>query len=180
MSGYAVEHNTRKMIVSHIIAYPGVSFGTIKKMLDLPESTLRYHLNHLEKKKEIKSSLEGNNRCYYPVQKIIFDLKSESGIQTHELNETQDKLLDTIQRYPGITQKELILRTGLKRITVWYHIKKLIDFRVVRQEPNGRNISYYFISETELRQKIRKRLIAKLLNNEIDEKTFLTLKKKLE
>ena len=82
----------------------------------------------LESKNEIKSCLEGNNRCYYPVQKIIFDAKSEYDIRAHKLNNTQEQLLDTIQRYPGITQRDLILRTGFKRITIGYHIRKLIDF----------------------------------------------------
>ncbi len=180
MSGYSLEHNTRKMIVNHILAYPGVSFVSIKKMLNLPDGTLRYHLNYLESKKEIRSCLEGNNRCYYPVQRIIFDSKSESEIKTHRLNDTQERLLDIIQRNPGITQKDLILLTGLKRITVRYNIRKFIDFGVVRKEPNGRNICYYYISDIELKERIKKRLIAKFLSNKIDEQTFLRLKRRLE
>jgi predicted transcriptional regulator len=95
------------------------------------------------------------------------------------LSETQERLLNTIQRNPGITQKDLILQTGLKRITVGYNLRKIVDFGVVRKEPNGRKVCYYYISEGELREKIKKRLITKFLNNEIDEQTFLALKKKL-
>jgi predicted transcriptional regulator len=179
MSGYALEHNTRKMIINHIMAYPGVSFVIIKKMLNLPEGTLRYHLNYLESKNEIKSTLQGKNRCYYPVQKVVFDSRSDSEIKTHRLSETQERLLSTIRRNPGITQKDLILQTGLKRITVGYNLRKIVDFGVVRKEPNGRKVCYYYISDIELRERIKKRLITKFLNNEIDEQTFLALKKKL-
>ena len=89
-------------------------------------------------------------------------------------------LLDTVKRYPGITQKELIITAGLKRITVGHNIKKLIDFGIVRKEPNGRNMCYFYISDVELKERIRKRLITKFLNNEIDEQTFLALKRKLD
>ncbi len=180
MSTYVPEHNTRKMIINHILTYPGVSFGTIKRVFNLPDGTLRYHLNYLESKNEIKSYLVGNNRCYYPIKKFIFDSKSKTDIRVHKLNDTQERLLDTVKRYPGITQKELIITAGLKRITVGNNIKKLIDFGIVRKEPNGRNMCYFYISDVELKERIRKRLITKFLNNEIDEQTFLALKRKLD
>ena len=180
MSEYALEHNTRKMLINHILTYPGVSFGTIKQVFNLPDGTLRYHLNYLESKKEIKSQLVRGNRCYYPNKEIIFDSNSQSNIGVHRLNDNQERLLDTVKRYPGITQKELMISTGLARVTVGQNIKKLIDFGIVRREQNGRNTCYFFISNVELVDKIRRRLITKFLNNEIDEQTFLALKKKLD
>ena len=176
MSAFVVEHKTRKMIINHILAHPGVSFGIIKRVLALTDSTLRYHLNYLEGRNEIKSTIEGKNKCYYPVHKFIFEPKSESDLKTHRLSNTQERLLNTIQRYPGINQKDLIIRSGFKRITVSHNLKKLIDFGVVRKEPNGRHVCYHYITDTELREKIIKRLI----NDEIDEQTFLVLKRKLE
>lgn len=180
MSGYALKHDTRKMIINHILTYPGVSFATIKRLFNLPDGTLRYHLNYLESKKEIKSYVIGRNKCYYPIKKSIFDSRSETEIRVQKLNDAQDRLLETIRRYPGITQKELIYTTGFKRLTVGQNIKKLIDFGVIRKEPNGRNMCYFYISDAELNDRIRKRLITKFLNNEIDEQTFLALKRKLD
>jgi DNA-binding MarR family transcriptional regulator len=40
------------------------------------------------------------------------------------------RVLGSIQRNPGITQKELLFETGLKRITAVYNLKKLIDIGV--------------------------------------------------
>ena len=100
MGGYALEHNTRKMIINHILAYPGVSFGTIKKVLNIPPGTLRYHLNYLESKKKIKSSLTGNNRCYYPVQKIIFDIKAI------DINATRASI-NSILQFTNVVQSSL-------------------------------------------------------------------------
>jgi predicted transcriptional regulator len=180
MIGNPLEHKTRKMIYNQILTYPGVSFGIIKKVLDLADSTLRYHLRYLESSDEIKSFLEGKIRCYYPVQNIIFTLRSESEFETFHLNLTQKCIIEHVQRNPGITQKELLFATGLKRITAAYNIRKLIDFGVLRKEPNGRNICYFYISNIELRKKILKKLIIKFVNHELDEQTFLELKRKLE
>jgi predicted transcriptional regulator len=178
------EHKTRRMIFNHITNYPGVSFGIIKRVFGLADSTLRYHLHYLESHKDIKSFIKGKNKCYYPIQSYVFDsrgvISSEPDHGVHKLTNTQERLIDTIQRNPGISQKELILHTGLKRITIAHNIRKLLDFGVVRKEPNGRHICYHYISDSELREKILRRLTTKLLNDEIDEKTFLALKRKLE
>ncbi len=174
------EHKTRKMIFNHITTHPGVSFGIIKKVFELSDGTLRYHLNYLENRNEIKSSIIANNKCYYPVQSYIFDNRPKSEFRFHKLNKNQERLIDTVKRYPGINQKELIIRTGMKRITVSYNLNKLMDFGVIRKEPNGRNVYYYFITEFELKKKVMKKLMMKFLNYEIDEKTFIELKRKLE
>lgn len=173
------ENRTRKMIFNHISTHPGVSFSIIKKVFDLTESTLRYHLNYLESHKEIKSNIVGKNKCYYLNQNYIFNPRIDTEPSAYRLNRNQELLISAIQHHPGITQKELLFKTGLKRITLAQNIRKLLDYGVVRKEPNGRFICYYYISDKELREKILKRLITKLLNDEIDEKTFLALKRKL-
>ena len=180
MGAEVVENSTRRMIFNHITTHPGVSFGMIRRVFGLAESTLRYHLHYLETSKEIKSSIQGNNRYYYPNQNFIFDDRSETKIKVHKLNSTQELLMDTIQRYPSITQKNLIIQTGIKRITVASNIKKLLNFGIIRKEPEGRNICYHYISDSEIKERIMKKLTVKLLNNEIEEKTFLALLHKLD
>ena len=147
MSQEIFKHETRKKIYNHILAYPGVSFKIIKGVFELTDSTLRYHLKYLESKNEIKSSLEGRNRCYYPVQKNMSDskLKISIGGNTYKLNSTQERLINIVQRHPGITQKGLILKTHLKKITVAYNINKLVKFGLVQKENNGKYVNYYYL-----------------------------------
>ncbi|WP_455392649.1 winged helix-turn-helix transcriptional regulator [[Eubacterium] cellulosolvens] len=180
MSATAFQHKTRKMIFNHISSHPGVTFGKIKRIFDMKDGTLRYHLNYLETKKIIISFNKGNRKYYYPNEKRVFSPKYESDFKIHKLSDTQDWILDTIQRYPGISQKELMLRTGLKRLTVVYNLKKLLDFKIIRKVKNGKFTCYQYISDEELRNKIMKSLIVQFLNYDIDEKTLLELKRKLE
>ena len=168
------------MIYNHISTYPGVSFSIIKNVFNLTDGTLRYHLNYLEGKNEITSKIEGRNKCYYPVENYVFNTKSDSDLEIYKLNSTQERLLNIIQREPWITQKDIILKTGLKSFTVKYNLKKLINFGVIQKKENGRNTLYRYISDIELKQEILKRLVLKLLDHEIDEHTFLKLKRKLD
>jgi len=180
MSSEVFEHKTRRMIYNHIEAHPGVSFLIIKKVFDLTDGTLRYHLKYLESENEIKSSMESNNKCFYPINNGLFRITVGSELKTHRLNHHQERIIDAIKLNPGITQKELIIKTNLKRIIVTYNLRKLLDFGVVQRVVKGRNSCYNFISDVELRKNIIKKLIARLLENELDEKTFIMLKKKLE
>lgn len=182
MSSEVFGHETRKRIYNHILAYPGVSFNIIKSVFELTDSTLRYHLKYLESKNEIKSSLEGRNRCYYPVHGSIGESESKTKLEmgAYNLNSTQERLINLVQQHPGITQKGLILKTRLKKITVAYNVNKLVKFGLVQKENSGKYVNYYYIPDVELRKKIIEKLILKLINHEIDEHTFLIIKKKLE
>jgi predicted transcriptional regulator len=180
MSGDVFEHETRKKIYNHILTYPGVSFSIIKTILGLTDSTLRYHLKYLESKNEIKSSIEGNKRCYYAIHRVIVDSKIKSNHGTYKLNPTQETLINTIHHHPGITQKELILKTRLKKITVAYNVNKLVKFGMIQKEKFGKHVNYFYMTDDKLRKKLIQKLILKLINREIDEHTFLILKKKLD
>jgi predicted transcriptional regulator len=174
------DHITRKRIFKHITEYPGVSFSVIKHAFGLKDGTLRYHLNYLEKKQEIKSTREGKNRLYYPIQTVIFNQQAGSHFELYKLSDEQEKIIKTIQFNPGITQKELKLRTGIKRVTLSYNINKLLGFGIIQKRRDGRNIHYSYITDEELRKKIIRQLIIKFVNHEIDEQLFITLKRKLE
>ena len=61
-----------------------------------------------------------------------------------------------------------------------YNLKKLIEQKVIWPIHNKDGIGYEYISEERLKNRIYKRLLMKLLSNEIDEKTFFKTMKKLE
>lgn len=181
MSRKPLDHETRKMIYNIIVARPGVTYIFIKRTLDLAHGTLRYHLNFLERNNKIKSKLEHRNKCYYPIDRFGFKTRPEpSEDRAYRLSDKQEMIIRTIRRNPGITQIDLILRTKLLKITLAYNLKKLLDLGIIRKKRGGRNIHYYLITEERLKEEIILRLATKLLKNEIDEQTFLTVKRKLE
>jgi predicted transcriptional regulator len=181
MSKEPLDHKTRKMIYNLIIAQPGITYNLIKSTFDLADGTLRYHLNFLERNDKIKSKLEQRNKCYYPIERFGFKTRPEpSEVRTYKLSEKQEMIIGTIRRNPRITQKDLILKTRLLKITLAYNLKKLLDLGIIRKQRGGRNIHYYIITVEQLKEEIILRLATKLLKNEIDEQTFLKVKRKLE
>jgi len=177
----ALEHETRRMIFDHIQAYPGVSYSVLKRVFRLTDGTLRYHLYYLERAEKIKFSLEKGKRFYYPQYNgISCSAVSPETLKPFDLTPIQVRILTAIKQAPGISQKELINKTGLKRYTIVNNLKKLLKLDIVRKTPNGRNVFYEYITNEQLRYEILRGLVIKLLKKEIDEDTFLELKRKLE
>jgi predicted transcriptional regulator len=182
-SDTSLENETRKLIYDHIIVHPGVSFNILKSVLKLNDSTLRYHLNFLEKSKKISLGSENGRRNYYPYSGNMYVVQKAEAPDTlgsYKLTGTQERIVMTIQRHPRVNQKELVKLTRMNRITLSQNLKKLMDMCLVRKIPNGNKVQYEYLENKQLRYEILKRLIKKLVNNEIDEETFLELKKELD
>ncbi len=179
----SLENETRRLIYNHIMAHPGVSFNVLKSVLKLNESTLRYHLNYLEKSKMISFGSENGRRNYFPYSgsiMVIRKAEDSNTLTSYELTGAQEKIITTIKMNPRINQKELVELTRINRITLSKNLKKLMDLCMVRKIPNGNKVNYEYLENKQLRYEILKRLIRKLVNNEIDEETFLKLKQELD
>ncbi len=178
-----LENETRRLIYNHIIKNPGVSFIVLKTIFNLNESTLRYHLDYLEKNNKISLGFESGKRNYYPHLDNIteFPTPEDTGTyRTYQLTSKQERIISAIKTFPNINQKELAKRTGLNRITLHNNLKKLMVLCIIRKIPNGNRVYYEYIDNKKLRIEILKQLLLKLINNEIDSETFLELKRKLD
>jgi predicted transcriptional regulator len=180
----ALEHKTRKQIYNYISTHPGVSFGVIRRFFDINESTLKYHLHYLEKNQRITSERTGRQRCYYSegVQKTSeqYTMQLQHKAKQLNLSMSQQRVLSLIRQQPGITRKELIKFTKLKRKTLSYRIDKLIEHQLIWKVKTEEGIGYEFITKEKLRKEIYNQLLLKLLADEISEEKFLKIKKKLE
>ncbi|UCH90081.1 MAG: winged helix-turn-helix transcriptional regulator [Thermoplasmata archaeon] len=178
-----LDNETRRLIYNHIMANPGVSFNVLKNVFNMNDSTLRYHLNYLEKNDKISFGLEKRKRNYYPHANKAYAVQNQGNSNSPDvldLTPRQERIVETIKDFPGITQKELINKTGISRNTINKNLNKLMEHCIVRKYPNGNSVSYEYIENEQLRYEILRQLLIKLINKEIDEKTFLELKRKLD
>lgn len=179
----ALEHDTRRMIYNHIVSNPGVSFNILKQVFKLNDSTLRYHLNYLERNEKISFSQDRGKRYYYPHlghRTVNNNGWDSEPLEAYNLSGVQKQIVNTIRRYPGINQKELIIRTRLSRLAINKNIKKLMELCIVRSIPDANKVCYEYIENEQLRYEILKRLLIKLIRKEIDEEEFLKLKRSLD
>jgi predicted transcriptional regulator len=158
-------NDLRPKIVSYIQMHPGSSFSDINTIFDLPESTLRYYLRNLEKKGKIFS--DSKKRIYYPTE--------HKG--NRSISKTQRLLINTIKKHPGITQKELVAKTKINRLTIRKNIKLLVEEEMFTTTRIGNEIHHFYIYPEELERIKTLRLITKLVQNKIDEETYWDLRR---
>jgi predicted transcriptional regulator len=153
-------------IVNYIRLHPGATFKAIQTIFNLSESTLRYYLRDLERKKQIKT--ENNKRIYYPIERKV----------ERNLSRIQQKLIYHIKNHPGITQKELAIERKLNRLTIRNNINLLVEKQIISINKVGNEIHHYYINQDEYEEKEMVRLITKFLLYQIDEETYWDLREK--
>ena len=70
--------------------------------------------------------------------------------------------------HPGITRKDIIKMGNLERKTVSYNLKKLKELNLIWKIGDG----YEFIESANVKKAMKKRLVLKLIRNEIDVRPF--------
>ena len=132
-----LDNESRGMIRGYIIANPGDHYSSIKRVLRFKNGKLMYHLEILERNGLIRSEALGTTRRFYPV-----------GFRSPNA----EHVLEVIKDAPGLSQKEIIVKTKIKQQTVSRILMQMIENGNVRADKMGRKKHYYFI-ETKIQTK---------------------------
>jgi parallel beta-helix repeat protein len=130
----------RGSVRGYIIGNPGETYNTIKRVLELPNGTLAYHLKFLEREGEIKTERDGIYKRFYPVEGRI----SEEVI---ELSKIQKKIVDLVKKLPGLTQREISKKLDEPAQKINYHISMMVDARVIKLKRIGNKTKCYIIED---------------------------------
>ena len=119
-----LELEIRRKIYHFISKYPGLHFREICRKLDIPRSTLSYHLKYLEKRKLISSKHE----CIYTRFYVI----NENGAGYNKLlhflrQDTPRNILLYMLTYISASQAELSEAIEKHPTTIMTHLKRLKD-----------------------------------------------------
>jgi len=173
-------HKMRRIVYNYVSSNPGVSFGTIKRIMDMNKSTLRYHLNFLEKAEKVKCIREGKHNCYYPSETDTLNHSPIPGVDLNTLTKGQRRLLTLTIKEPGITPEELLNSLPENKKKLKYNLNRLVELRLIWKVKIEGEIGYEHITPEDVKEEILKKLIKRLLAKEIDEETFIAIKKRLE
>jgi predicted transcriptional regulator len=109
------------MIYGHILDNPGLNFSELKKLANLPNGTITYHLKTLERENMIKSYVQGTHR-------IFFSSKIKITSDFLKLTEVQRLVFNIIKANPGISQVQVAKKAGIGKSG----ISKIIHILIVK------------------------------------------------
>lgn len=170
------DHTTRDMILEYIGENPGATFVTLKNVFRLSESTLRYHLDYMMKKRRIALEKEGGKRCYYPYVRKCYPYPQGKV----ELNNEQQRLLDIISISPGISYRDLKVRSGLSNGTFTYNLNRLKEVRLVWRRRRDDGTGYEVVTRERIADSVFLLLLHKYLDGHLDRSELEDFFTKLE
>jgi len=151
----------RGQIYVVIREHPGIHYNGIREKLEIGNGVLAYHLYTLEREGFIAHNYDGIMKRFYPTQnsKIFLGaMKIDDRFPQKEVCEEgirystiQQKILQAINENPGISQNDIVKKTGLSRQIVSYNVKRLCERAIVSKQriSFGKGAGYYIAYDDE-------------------------------
>ncbi len=136
---------TRRRIVEHVRANPGLHLRALAEALTMPVSTLEYHTYHLVRFGHLSTREEGAFKAFYPAEGLDRRDKDILYLVRHE---APRRICAHLLLNPGATPADLKPATGLSGPTLSFHLNKLRKAGLLREEPAGRT-KRLFIEDAE-------------------------------
>jgi predicted transcriptional regulator len=130
---------TAEKIWQFIQANPGCHLRKIKDMIHISQGTVQYHTDRLEKNGKITSTRSGLYKHYFPIG--VFQNNEKEILQILS-QETIRQILMLIVEQQAPTQTDIVNSIGLSASSVNWHMKRLIDFRLVEEIKEGKYKRY--------------------------------------
>jgi len=131
----------RQEIYQLIKEKPGLNISKISSIINIPRSTLNYHLNYLKRLNLIDEKVDRKNKRYYASGKIC---KKDKDILCLLRQEIPFKITMYLL-FPNFCSKTEIARElKIHPTTVQFHIKKLLDLDIIKpvEIKNGKFTAY--------------------------------------
>lgn len=135
-----LNENTQR-VLQFIQRHPGCHLRWILKDLGLSMGTTQYHLEILEKMGKIISEKDSFQRFYFPVGSFGTVEKNLLKILNQET--ARDILLYIIEKKEP-TQTDIVNSIKISPATANWHISKLIELEIIREERDGKFKKYSF------------------------------------
>ncbi len=137
-------YDNRDKIFAYISNNPGSHLRKISRDLDMHLSTLRYHLDHLEKKGSIVSHKQSNLKIYFVSGRLNTEEKALA--QFLQQKRFRDIIMVLIES-PGSTSSQIADRLSMSHSTASKYINILEDRSILSHEKAGRKKRYRIIDE---------------------------------
>jgi predicted transcriptional regulator len=130
---------TAEKILQFVQNNPGCHLRRIREMIHISQGTVQYHTDRLEKTGKITSTRSGLHKHYFPVG--IFQNNEKEILQILS-QETTRQILMFIVEQQAPTQTDIVNSIGLSASSINWHMRRLIDFRLVKEVKEGKYKRY--------------------------------------
>ena len=130
---------TAERILLFVQNNPGCYLRKIKEMIQISQGTVQYHTDRLEKAGKITSTRNGLYKHYFPVG--VFEKNEKEILQTLG-QETARRILMILVEQHTPTQTDIVKNTRLSPSSINWHMRRLIDLRLVMEIKEGKHRIY--------------------------------------
>jgi predicted transcriptional regulator len=130
---------TSERILHFVQNNPGCHLRKVKEMISISQGTVQYHTDRLEKMGRITSTRSGLYKHYFPVG--VFENNEKEILQVLS-QETARRILMFIVEEQAPTQTDIANNIEISASSVNWHIRRLIEFRLVKEIKEGKYKRY--------------------------------------
>ena len=141
-----LDNENRDKIIDFILKNPGSHFNELLRKTNLSPGNLVWHLDILEKYKVIKKERFEHYVIYFPYYQSNPISNLDLKLQKSELTL---KVLEMIEKEPGIWNNSITKKMKINRKTIQYHIKKLSDLGLIYSEKTGSKKKLFLKSDSD-------------------------------
>lgn len=134
----------RRQIYNYILDNPGAHLRKISRDLDIHLSTLRYHLDYLEKKGLIVCQKENNLKLYFASGKLNSTEKNLTSLLQQK--RFRDIIIILIES-PGLISSQIADKLSMNYSTASKYVNILEERGILFHEKVGREKRYYIRDE---------------------------------
>jgi predicted transcriptional regulator len=131
--------DTAERILQFVQNNPGCYLRKIKEMIHISQGTVQYHTDRLEKMGKITSTRSGLYKHYFPIG--VFEGNEKEILQVLGQETARQILMFIVERHEP-TQTDIVNNTELSPSSINWHMRRLIDYRIVKEIKEGKHKRY--------------------------------------
>ena len=142
-----LELETKRKIYNYVLEYPGLYLSELSRNLDIPRTTLTYHLHYLEKLNLITEKNGGRYTRFYATNNVS---RSDKKLLNFMRQKTFRNIIFFLFKYPGSTRNDISKNLKKHPTTISYYLKKLKKMNIVEGIQKENKIRYLIDFNVEL------------------------------
>ena len=144
---YILGLEIRRRIYSFILKYPGLHLRELSRKLNVPKTTLNYHLKYLEKENFLLGKSEDRFTRYYATKKVGASDKAILGIMRQDIPR---RIILFLFLYPEHSKIDISQDLEKPTTTISFHLKKLMDLDIIENRRVGHSYAYRLKNQKEM------------------------------